>query len=654
MTDLNETTPSADATEKAENQENNLTESIQIEMVADPETPVQPRETLQTDTIEDHLTEEHEHDDELALAEHAESTEKDYSHTSMGELLEYALKATVEKAPSEALQLFKELKPFFDAALQEEQAQALNKYIEEGGEKDGFEFKSGISARDKFNQALRELREKQSVQRAIAEAERIKNLKAKESILEEIKKLNETEETNESLKRLKELQSEWKKIKHVPKEHAERLWESYRVLNEIFYDRLTINNELKQLDRERNLDAKIDLCKRVSELLSEGSIKSALIAVKKYQEDWKNIGPVPKEANEEIWTRFKGEVDKVYAHIKAETEKYEAVRQQNLALKQELIAKAKVLATYSTTRIKDWLEKTKEANAMMEEWRKIGQVPLSLRDKIWEDFRSARNTFFNTKNNWFKAFNAIRNENLARKTALCEKAEAIAANPMDWNRQTVELKNMQDEWKTIGPVPDKHNDVVWKRFRSACDLFFSKKSDRYAAQTQEQQNNLQAKQELIEKLKVIAADENENPNIFSELKAIQESWNSIGFVPAKEKESIGKQYNELLDKIYNRHRELKKSMREADEKAHLEALATMPNGAQRLLKEEKVLMERIRGLQSDIDTWENNLGFFKNSNAKNAMAEQVNDKIAIANKHIVQLKEKLKLVRSYKNVKKEG
>ncbi|MBJ7429669.1 MAG: DUF349 domain-containing protein, partial [Bacteroidia bacterium] len=414
MTELNEVNPSeaalnAEATELT-NVENTTTENVVIEStIVEPELNVEPtiveeiaipedvviestvieptasvdpinveetntekqvetNASLVTDSIEIAL-DEHEIDADLAAIEHHELAEQlDYVNKTKDELLAIALQAMSDKPHSEALQIFKDIKPHFDAALNEEQNAALQKFIEEGGEKDDFEYRAGVTARDTFNKAIKDLRDKISVAKAIAEAERVKNLRAKENILDQIKALNSSEETKESLTKLKELQTEWKKIKNVPKEHVERLWESYRVLNEIFYDKLSIDNEIAQLDRERNLDAKIDLCKKVSELAEEKSIKSALIAVKKYQEDWRNIGPVPKEANEEIWTRFKAEVDKIFASIKAETEKNEAVRQANLVLKLALIEKSKDLATYATTRIKDWMEKTKEANELMEEW----------------------------------------------------------------------------------------------------------------------------------------------------------------------------------------------------------------------------------------------------------------------------------------------
>jgi len=604
---------------------------------------------LVTDAIEIAI-DEHEFDADIAAIEHHELAEQNnYGSKTKDELLAIALLAMSEKPHTEALQIFKEIKPYFDATLNEEQNIALQKFIEEGGEKDDFEFKSGVNLRDTFNKAVKELRDRISAAKAIAEAERVKNLRAKENILEQIKALNSSEETKESLVKLKDLQSEWKKIKNVPKEHVERLWESYRVLNEIFYDKLSIDNEIAQLDRERNLDAKIDLCKKVSELAEEKSIKSALIAVKKYQEDWRNIGPVPKEANEDIWNRFKAEVDKVYAGIKAETEKNEVVRQENLKLKLEIIEKAKELTDYTTTRIKDWMEKTKVANDLMEEWKKVGYVPMAEREKIWEEFKNSRNSFFNNKNNWFKTFNAVRNENLKKKYELIKEAENIAAAPIDWGKQTATIKNLQDQWKLIGPVPDKFNDEVWKKFRTSCDLFFEKKAERFAEQNAEQGTNLIAKKELIVKLEALAGQEAENENVFDELKTIQSEWSKIGFVPNKDKDSITKSYNDLLDKIYGRYRELRKNMRQADDKAHFESMADNNDGGQRLQREERILQERIKGLKADIDTWDNNLGFFKNTNAKNEMVIQINDKIAAARRMIKELEEKVKTIRNLKN-----
>ena len=605
------------------------------------ETKIETENSATNDAI-DHL--------EISDEEHELVVEElpDFNHLGKDELLATALLAAQEKEVNEAIQILKVIRPQLEAALNEEEAQDLHKFVEEGGEKDDFEWKQGDKFREQFNKAFKELKEKKHAIKQAQEAEKVKNLAAKNAILDQIKQLNVNEGTMESLKKLKELQNEWKRIKHVPAENVESIYESYRVQNEIFYDKFRINIELIQLDREKNLDHKIDLCKKVSELSTETSLKKALISVKKYQEDWKNIGPVPKEANDDIWTRFKAEVDKVYTFIKSESEKMEGVRQENLTGKQSILDKAKELENFTTNRIKDWLEKTEYANQLMEEWKKIGHVPLGVREQIWNDFRTARNNFFNNKNNYFKTLNHERNQNLKLKTDMCEKAEEISTNPIDWAKQTEELKGLQEKWKTVGQVGDKMNDAIWKRFRSACDAFFAKKAERYASVIDEQKQNLDLKQNLIAKLEVLASQE-DVPNVFAELKIIQDEWNNIGYVPNAHKNEIFKKYNDLLDKLYGKYRQLNKDMRSEKERQQFYDIASSPNGTHRIQREEKILIERIKGMKGDIDTWENNLGFFKPGNSKNVMAEQIQDKIAIANKHVKELEEKLKTLRSIKN-----
>jgi len=571
----------------------------------------------------------------------------DYSLFSKEDLLKAALEAAASKQIDEALLVFKTIRPFLEQQISEEKAEALAKFIEEGGEKDNFEFKADAN-KEAFNKAFQELKLKKEDAKRRQEEEKKENLRKKEAILEEIKKLNDSEETANSIKRLKELQAEWKLIKNVPKENVDSLWESYRVLIEIFYDRLSINNELKELDRSKNLGLKIELISKVNELLSEPNIKKALIGAKTLQEEWRYIGPVDREASEDIWNRFKTEVDKVYAQIKEKTEVLESVRQENLAKKQELLVKAKEMADFKTTRIKDWMEQSLAANELMEAWRKIGHVPMSVRDQVWNEFREARNSFFNNKNVFFKSMHAERNANLKAKEELCVRAETIAANPIDWAKLTEEIKKLQEDWKKIGMAPEKVNDAVWKRFRSACDSFFEKKSERYASQQQEQIQNLEAKSALIEKLEALSNSEQEN-NLFNELRQIQSEWNGIGYVPAKNKDAITKKYNELLDKLYGKNKQLNKDSREDREKQNFEFLANSPNGSQKLQREEKVLMERIRGMKKDIETWDNNLGFFKGGNQKNPLAEQILAKIKIAQKHIAGLEEKVKMLRDIKN-----
>lgn len=602
-------------------------------------------------TAEVIVTEDHAEAIELTEEEKEMETMSDddelpsFANYTKEQLVETAIDAVKTKDLLEATRYIKAIKPALDTLLQEEYNAALNAFIEEGGIKDDFAYNNGDKAREQFNAAAKELKQKKADEKARQEAEKLQNLRKKEELLERIKALTEGEETKDSLQRLKELQAEWKLIRNIPKEHIEKLWESYHLYIHKFYDNLSMFNELKDLDRRKNLDQKIELTKKVSELALEPSTKKVIILLKKYQEEWKSIGPVPQESNDDIWNRFKQECDRIYEMIKAVMAENERKREENLAAKKELLAKALGLANTQTTRIKDWMEQTNVANQLMEEWKKIGMVPMKFKESLWEEFRTARNSFYNNKNEFFKKLHAERNQNLKAKTDLCEKAEHISANPIDWNKQTDELKRMQEAWKQIGPVHEKVSDAIWKRFRTACDGFFEKKAQHYSSQIEEQKKNLEVKNNLLVQLEELLNRE-DGATIINDLKALQEQWSQAGFVPLNAKEAINKKYNELTDKVFNKFKQAHSAMRDMKDRAHFEAMLQSPNGDQRLKREEKFLQDKIRGLKSDIDTWDNNLGFFAKAKGDNPMTSQIKEKIAGAQKQISQLEEKIKLIKT--------
>lgn len=586
-------------------------------------------------------------DDEKELDEVDEFP--DFSNYTKEQLVKAAEVAVKEKEVAEAARIIKVIKPLLDHLLDEEYNNSLQKFIEEGGVKDDFEFKSDYS-REIFNSAFKELKNKKADEKSRQEAEKAENLRKKETILDQIKDLTEKEETKDSLKRLKELQNEWKNVRNVPKEHIERLWENYHVLIHKFYDRLSIFNELKDLDRRKNLDHKIELTKKVTELALEPSIKKALIMLKKYQEEWRVIGPVPAESNEDIWNRFKQECDKIFEMIKAFQAEADKKREENLELKKELLAKALELSNFNSTNIKEWLAKSNNAVQLMDEWKKIGMVPLKFRESIWEEFKAARNQFFSNKNTFFKVLHAEREKNLKAKTELCLKAEEISNNPIDLIKQTETIKKLQEDWKKTGPVHEKISDAIWKRFRGACDLFFEKKAQHFAGQVEDQKKNLEVKNSIIAKLETLLEQE-EGANIINELKAIQEEWSNTGFVPMNAKEAVSKKYSEMNDKVFQKFRQASNELREMKEKTNLEAMLNSPNGFAKIKREEKFIMDKMRGLRTDMETWDNNLGFFARVKDDNPMVEQIRDKIAQAKKQISQLEDKLKVIRTF--LKKE-
>jgi hypothetical protein len=581
------------------------------------------------------------------IAEEHEEELVDFNVMSKEDLFSYALQMMMEKSADAVYKILRNIKPAFDALLEQEMQDALNKYIEEGGNKEEFEYKANDELKGEFARLMKSVKQKRDDEKARQDADREANMQKKHDILEQIKKLIDEDEQADSFNKFKDLQSQFKAIRNIPREKNEEIWSTFKIYEHRFFDRLSINNELKDLDRRKNLGSKIELIEKVSKLMEDLSSKKVLISLKKYQEEWRSIGPVPQEANEDIWNRFKAECDKVFEAIRAIQIENEKVREENLLKKKELLAKALELSNFNSTKTKEWVSQTTIANELMDKWKEVGMVPLKFKESLWEEFRAARNEFFNKKNIFFKQLNAERNKFLQVKNDLCEKAESIANNPIDWMRQTEEIKQIQEQWKKSGPVHEKISEVIWKRFRSACDSFFEKKALHYASQVEEQKQNLEVKKSLIAKLEALLAAEQQN-DLINELKSIQEEWNSAGFVPMSEKEKVNKRYSELNDQVFSKFKEASSAIRDMKEKTQWEALLNSPNGLQKIKREERTLIERIKGLKSDMDTWDNNLGFFGKSNkGENPMIKQVEEKIAIAGKNIKQLEEKLKTLRQF-------
>jgi hypothetical protein len=571
----------------------------------------------------------------------------DYSGMNKEELVESAEKAAQLEDIKEASEIIKAIRPIIDSIFTDEYNAALEAFINEGNEKDDFEYKED-ELKQKFYDAHKTVQTKRAEYRKRAEDEKQKNLIAKREILEKLKVLTESDETENSLEEVKELQREWKKIRVVPQEFVQELWDSYRFYLDKFYDNVSINYELKDLDRKKNLENKIELCKKVSELEEEKSIKKALILLNKYHEEWKNTGPVPKEFNEEIWKRFKDASDQIYEQKKQEIEKLQEIRKQNYELKKAICERMEVLTSTKPNKPKEWINMTKQVNDLFEEWRKIGKVPREHNDSIWGRFRELRTSFFNEKNAFFKVLNAEKAENLKKKTEICERAEALQDSE-DWQKTANQLKAMQAEWKKIGPVPEKVSDAIWKRFRAACDTFFNKKEEQFKSQKEEQLQNLEKKKELIAKLETLLNSEGETEAVFGEVKQLQQEWSKIGFVPFSNKKEIQAKFSDAMDKLYKKLKRNPEEMSEARLKDHYEEISKLPNFKGKLKDEERKVRDKIKFLRNDVETLENNMGFFKQGNLKgnNPFAKQVEEKIKKANGQLERLERELKVIRTY-------
>ncbi|MES2617844.1 MAG: DUF349 domain-containing protein, partial [Bacteroidota bacterium] len=574
-----------------------------------------------------------EHDELADVTEEDDKRDStDYSNFTKADFVKKAEELVGNTNLKDAHETFKKIRVLFDDAIKAERIILIKEWADAGHEVRDFK-PPYDEQKESFYKAYTKFLEKRADEKKLAEEEKKKNLNAKKAILDKLRELTSNDETEKAFEDVRELQKQWRQIRTVPREHMQELWDNYRFLLEKFYDNHTINRELKELDREKNLEAKIDLIKKVSLLQEEKSIKKTYILLNKYHEDFKNTGPVNgKDVAEDIWKRFKEASDKVLNEKKAVLDEIKAKRTENLELKKVLCEKIELINQVPIENAKVWKEKTDEIAAIFNEWKGIGPVPESVNDQIWKRFREAQNIFNHHKKAFFDKLNSGREENLKAKTRLCEEVEKLIDNPQ-FDVASKKIIAFQEQWRNIGPVPEKMNDVIWGRFRQACDTFFNKKDHFYKEKNAGEKENQVAKEAVIEKVKALVDHEDSN-HVFQELRKLQQEWMGIGFVPFKVKNDLQTNYNKVIDAIYKKHKQAAEENKQFRMKEHYELLASAPNGDDKLKYEERHLNDKLRILKDDVETLKNNIEFFAKSKNADAYRQQIEQKIASANTQI--------------------
>jgi len=486
---------------------------------------------------------------------------------------------------------------------------------------------------EQINQALKEEKE-----RIVLEKEN--NLALKKKLLVKLEEIVSQDETLETINQVKEIQKEWKAIRILPKESVNELWDKYNLLQNKFYDNHSINIELKELDRQKNLAYKIELTKKVEGLMDEKSIKRCFIMLNKYHEEFKNTGPVPKESNEPIWQAFKKASDSIHEAKQKIIEELENKKIENLKKKEILLEKAILINAVLARTPKEWSEKSKQFDDLFTEWKKIGPVPKSNKDAVWINFNGNRNDFFSQKKVFFNGLNNQRKENLKAKETLCEQVEALKSNT-DWVSTAKKIIQIQAKWKKIGPVPDKYNQKIWKKFRASCDFFFDAKNRANAGKQELESENLKKKEELIDQLQELASGETDNKTAFQSLKKINAAWRTIGFVPHKHLIRVNKAYDKASNAVYKKYSQQIEEQKAANLTEHYSEIINSSQGGQTLEKEERNIQRRITSLNEEISSIETNMSFFASSKKADKMLKEFEQKITKNKKHIDRLKKEL-------------
>lgn len=489
------------------------------------------------------------------------------------------------------------------AAVEAEKA----KFIEDGNEAEAFT-PSADPSEDVVKTFLQEVKEKRA-QHAIAD-ERVKeeNYNKKLRIIDSIKNLTESsDDFNKLYKEFKDLQQEWNEITLIPQAKMKELWKSYQIYTEKFYDLIKINNEFRDYDFKKNLELKNSIIEAVEKLTEEADPVSAFHQLQNFHQQWREIGPVARELREEIWTKFKDASTAINKEYQTHFESLKGKEEENLAEKTAICETLKAIDYSTLTSFKEWDEKSKEVIELQAKWKTIGFVPKKVNTQIFEEFRGLCDAFFEQKSEFFKGVRDEMDINLEKKRSLCEQAKMLK-DSTEWKSTADKLIAIQKEWKTIGPVPRKYSDAIWKEFVNACDYFFEQKKKNESSQKGEELENLAAKKEIIEKIKNV--DQSLEPSeLIAQVRTLADEWHKIGFVPFKEKDKIYKEFHEVVDAHYDRLKIDKAERRFETFKSNMRDVSRQDNPKRVLYKERDHLMHQYNKVKTDLQTYENNMNF---------------------------------------------
>lgn len=581
----------------------------------------------------------HEDEHEVEVEDHHEV---DYSGFTKSELVSAVKELAKEDNFKKVDLALKDIKPLFDEMRAAERKEALDKFKADGGIEEDFEFR--LDELDHtFDATTKLIRDRRNEYFRNLENRKNENLRKKNEILESLRTLIDGEDSAHSFQTFKELQQAWKQVGPVPPAHIKTLWANYNALIDRFYDHRNIYFELKELDRKKNLEAKHELCVRAEQLTAKEKIKDAVKELNELHNEFKHIGPVPKDDQETVWQRFKAASDAVYAKRDEFVAGLQTELKANFEAKSAIAEEAQTFQQFTTDRIKDWNQKTQEILALQKRWDAVGGTPRAKSKELNKKFWSAFKQFFHNKNQFFKKLDEERDGNLKAKQQLVARAIELKASD-DWNKTSQELKQLQLQWKDIGPVPEKQRDKIFKEFKEACDFFFNQRRGSQVKADQEQEVNLKQKETIIDEL--ISATVAGNTSV-EQLDELQAKFNEIGFVPKNAIASVKQRFTDAVAKYVNSISGLSAAEREQTLlQSQLSGLKNDPQADRKLYNKEQTLRKQIQKAENDLSTLRNNLEFFGRSKNAEKLKEEFNGKIEEANQNLIQLKKQLKMLKS--------
>lgn len=584
------------------------------------------------------IAEEQEHDNQHDELQHTE----DYSGLSKEELLKRMEEAVSNPDPDHVKGAVLKLKETFRELVREE-TDAKRRSWEATRESDDDKFEPAPDfVADKFEEYVKKYNQKRAEIRRVRDVEQRKNYALKMALVDELKALAESSESmNKAFEKLQALQSRYREIGPVPQANVDELRKVWQHHLDRFFDVVKISRELRELDFKKNQDLKADLITKVEALQDEPSVRRALNQLHELHEQWREIGPAPKEVNDQLWEKFKAASDKIHVRKQALLEDNKVKQQENLKAKQALCEKMEADAEKIENSHKAWQDANNAVEALFAEWRKIGHVPKEDEEQTWKRFKEARQKFFRNRESYYAKQREDFRKNLAEKIALCEKAEKLK-DSTDWKNTALQFKRMQDDWKKIGPVPRKVSEKTWLRFKAAADAFFEGRNKQFAAADALLKENVAAREALIAE----AAEASLGDDLASAravLSDLQKRWAELKPAPRNDYERLESAWKKVQDQLFAKLKE-KGGDENTLQRIKYDQLKQTEKGRDQIFRERSNIQDKIKRLQAEITTIENNLGMFSKSKGAQSLVADYQSQVEKHKAEVDRLKTQLKQI----------
>lgn len=561
-------------------------------------------------------------------------------HTMSKQELVDAIKEILESDNMEAHKDVATMKQVFFNIRSRENIEELNAFVEAGNSPEAFAaMPDPLEA--EFKELYSSFKEKRQAYLLEDEKKREENLAKKRELLEKMNAIaNDIDNVNVKFSEFQQLQQEFRAIKEIPATAETETWKEFQTVCEQYYDHLKMNKELRDLDFKKNLEAKKQLIEQAKGLQEVGDPVQAFRQLQTLHEEWRNIGPVAKDIRESLWEEFREASAVVNRRHQDYFEQRKAMEQQNEEAKTALCEEIEGIDWSGCNSYSSWNQLTDKIIELQKKWKEYGYASKRANTPLYSRFRKACDAFFEAKTEYFRKTRESFSENLAKKIALCEKAEALK-DQKDVKNPTEEIVKLQAQWKEIGSVPRKQSDEVWARFQQACNYFFDERKRANKERRKEENANLEAKNKIIEELKTLPED-GDRHEVIGRVKELQSAWNEIGFIPFKLKDQVYKAYREQCDRLYNAYSERESRQRMSNWQ---DRVGKMRGDGRQVNSERDKLVRALEARRNELATIENNLGFFNvKSSEGNALLREMERKTTRLRSDIAEIEAKIRVL----------